>query len=149
VLKGEVSCLEGISERNPEKISSGKHVAKPISRDVHDREDGRLFHASALLTQIKRFKSAYLVVNRIRDIPQMEPKDENHRICQRTTASNVLLASHTDIDECPKDQTRSEFIERLEVEGADRWVQFTADVELSHGLMGISRLDPYGDPRHK
>ena len=41
----------------------------------------------------------------------MEHKDEDHRIRQRATTSDVLLASHTDVDEGPKDQARSEFIE--------------------------------------
>jgi len=112
VLEGEVSRLERISERNPQKVSGGKHVTKPVGCDVHNCEDGRLFHVSALPAYIKAgFKGTYLVVNCIRDIPQMEPKDEHHRIRQRATASNVLLASHTDVDEGPKDQARPELIE--------------------------------------
>lgn len=40
----------------------------------------------------------------------MEPKDEDHRIRQRATTSDVLLTSHTDIDEGPEDQAWSEFV---------------------------------------
>lgn len=69
-----------------------------------------------------RCEGAYLIEYRIRDVPQLEPQDENHRVRYCSSTSNVLLASHTDVDECPKDQTRSEFIERFEVERADRWV---------------------------
>lgn len=48
-------------------------------------------------------KGTYLIEKRISDVPQMEPKDDDHRICQRATTSNVLFAGHTDIDEGPKD----------------------------------------------
>lgn len=69
------------------------------------------FTASDFRTWTKaRFKGAYLVVNRICNIPQMEGEDEDHRIRQCSATSNVLLASHTDVEEGPKDQTRPEFI---------------------------------------
>ena len=87
-----------------------------------------------VLAEIKtESNGAYLIVNRICDIPQVEEKDEHHRIRQLSSASNVLFASHTDVDEGPEYQARSEFIEGLEVERADCWVQFTTDVKLSQG----------------
>ena len=65
-----------------------------------------------VLAEIKtESNGAYLVVNRICDIPQVEEKDEHHRIRQLATPSNVLFASHTDVDEGPEDQARSKFIE--------------------------------------
>ena len=67
--------------------------------------------ASGLRARIKAgFIDPYLVENRISNIPQMEEKDEDHRIRQRSATSNVLLASHTDVDEGPQDQAWSEFI---------------------------------------
>lgn len=67
-------------------------------------------------------KSAHLIKEPIRNIPQVKSEHKNHGIGQCPTASNVLLASHADVEEYPKDQSRSELIERLEVERADRWV---------------------------
>ena len=52
----------------------------------------------------------------------MEAKNKNHRIRQGTATANVLFAGHTNVDECPKNQARAEFIERLEVKGTNRWV---------------------------
>ena len=43
VLEGKVSCLERISESNPREVSGSKDVTKPVGRDVHNCEDGRLF----------------------------------------------------------------------------------------------------------
>ena len=112
MLKSEIPRLERVSERNPQKVPGGKHIAKSVSCDVHDREDGRLFHVSAHLTQIKaKSEGPHLVINGVSNIPQVEHKDKDHRICQCAPTSNILLASHTDIDEGPEDQARSEFIE--------------------------------------
>jgi len=33
--KGEVACLEGVSERNPGKVTDGKHEPETIGGDVH------------------------------------------------------------------------------------------------------------------
>ena len=74
----------------------------------------------------------YLVVERVYDIEDLETSGEPHRVCDliQATAPDGLLANHADVDEEPKDETRSEFIERLEVKGSNRGVQLPANEEL-------------------
>jgi hypothetical protein len=59
----------------------------------------------------------------------MEGQNEVHRIC-KTTSTDVLLASHADVDQDPKDQTRPEFIEIFYVETPYGRVKLTSDEEL-------------------
>ena len=69
--------MERISESNPHKVSGSKDVTKPVGRDAHNCEDGRLLRVPVLPGYIEaEFKGTYLVVN----VPQMEPKDGDHRI---------------------------------------------------------------------
>ena len=73
---------------------------------------------------------AHLVVESVNDVPRLECKDEPHGIGDVATATDSLLTRHANVDEHPKDEAGTELIERLEVKGANGWVQFAADVEL-------------------
>jgi hypothetical protein len=80
----------------------------------------------------KREGKAYLVVQRVNNVPHLESKYKPEGVgylCE-TTAPDGLLAEHADIDEPPEDHARSELIERLEIKGADGRVQFASDEEL-------------------
>jgi hypothetical protein len=80
----------------------------------------------------KREGKAYLVVQRVDDVPQLESKYEPEGVgyLRETTAPDGLLAEHADIDEHPEDHARSELVERLEIKGADGGIQFASNEEL-------------------
>lgn len=60
----------------------------------------------------------------------MECKNKIHRVCDLTSPTNVLLASHADVDQDPENETRTQFIEGFNIETPNGGVQFTTDEEL-------------------
>lgn len=74
----------------------------------------------------------YLIVQPICDIETLEDEDKPHapRDIFPTATPYGLRTDHTNVDENPKDEPRAEFVERLDVERANRGVQFATDVEL-------------------
>jgi len=69
----------------------------------------------------KEFTKSYLVVQTVGNIPSLECKHQPHGVCYLAEPSSTrrLFADHADIDKDPKDETRPEFIERLDVERTD------------------------------
>jgi hypothetical protein len=113
-MEGEVTGLEVINERNPGQVSNREHEAKAIRGDIHGGEESRL------------------VVEAICNIPKLESKDEPHGICDilKTTTADSLFACHADVDEHPEDETRTQFIEGLEIKRANRGIELPSDEPL-------------------
>lgn len=80
-----------------------------------------------------RIDIAYLVIEGVEHIPRLEGKNKPHRVghISDTAATHGLFANHADVDQHPEDKARTQFVERLDVEGTDGRVEFAADVELN------------------
>ena len=57
-----------------------------------------------------------LVVQTVRNVPRLEEEDKPHGVCEVPVAANSLLTSHADVNQNPKNETRTEFIESLQVQ---------------------------------
>lgn len=118
-MESQVPRLETIGERDPSKIADGKHIAKTVGGDVHGGEEGGL------------------VVEAVRDIPELESEDEPHGVCdlRETATTDGLFAGHADIDEDPENEAWTQLVEGFEIKGTDRGIEFTANEELKKMLV--------------
>jgi hypothetical protein len=111
-MPSKILCLQTVDEGNPEKVSDGKHESEPVRGNIHCAEE------------------IWLEVERIGNIPELEEKDETHRVGDKGTTTNGLLAGHADVDEYPEDHTRSKLVEALDVEPANGGIEFTTNEPL-------------------
>lgn len=138
--------MKRIDKGDPNEITDGKHVSESVGGNVHSGQDRSL------------------VVQCIGDVPALEEEDEPHRVCdvdkrvgegvldgatgelgeeggdvgESWSAADGLFACHRDVDEDPEDHAWSQFVERLDVKGADLGVQFTAHEPIVEVVARVS-----------
>lgn len=91
-------------------------------------------------TQRVTGKPAHLVPERVEAVPSLESQYQNHAVRQLAVAE-VLLARARDVEERPADDTWSDLVEGLQVEGGEEGeggVERSAQEELG-GSVGMFR----------
>jgi hypothetical protein len=112
-LEGQIAGLQGVREWHPSQVANCKHETEAISGDVHGSKYSRLVLKCSYFEHSVKSEGKYLVVQTVRYIPSLERQNQPHRVCNlaQATATRSLLARHADIDEGPKNEPRSQFIE--------------------------------------
>lgn len=112
-VDGQIACLQGIDEGQPDQITKGEHETETIGGDVHGRQDGG-FH-----------------VESIEDVQCLEGSDQQDTVTDGVVEL-VLLRDEGHVQDDPAEHARSEFAEGFDVQGAnqgeiDSRVQLTAN----------------------
>lgn len=77
-------------------------------------------------------QNPYLIVESIENIPPLESEGQPHGVCDLvpSTATDGLFAHGADVDKNPSDHSRTQFVECLDVEGANCGVELPSKPEL-------------------
>ena len=86
--------------------------------------------------QIDNIRRLHLIVPPICHIPPLESQHKPHKVrdIPQPSPARSLFACHADINQDPKDETSSEFIERLYVEIPDGGIKLVTNEELKGQL---------------
>lgn len=82
----------------------------------------------------------HLVVQRIDDVPALKGADEEHAVRHSAVQLDKLVAGAADVEKHPQDQARSKLVERLDVKGADAWVELAANEPVKQGVSRVASL---------
>ena len=119
-VEGEVSSLKRVGEGYPGEITDSEHEAESVGRNVHRGQDRCLIQAIfSLIKEVgtERQSITHLVVDRVNNVDRLHAHYQPHASGDvgKTSESNTLLAEAGDIEDEPEDETRSEFVELLDI----------------------------------
>lgn len=120
--KGEVTSLQTVSKRHPCQVTDSQHEPESIRSNVHLGKDG------------------CFIVECINDVPCLESTHEEHAVSDSALEDDILMARAANVEQNPEYKARTEFIECLDVKGADSRVQLTTNEPVEEDIARIASL---------
>lgn len=117
-VAGEIPGLQTVREWQPAQVAECQHEPESIGGDVHRCQNGRL------------------VVERVKDVPELEDVDKDHRV-GHVPMGVVLVGEEGKVEDRPHDHSGAELAEGLEVEVVDARVEGPSDEPVVEDVAGV------------